>query len=109
MRLPPPFSFITEWFHERQAWLSPPLRPDIFLQPRCSTQILDAQAHEQLPPYQIPFPRSTHALQGGLGGGSTYTIKLLTDHVIGNGSFGVVFEAKIIETGETVGTNYCNG
>lgn len=32
----------------------------------------------------------------------TYTLKLLTDHVIGNGSFGVVFEAKIVETGETV-------
>ncbi len=31
-----------------------------------------------------------------------FTLKLSTDNVIGNGSFGVVFEAKIQETGETV-------
>jgi len=30
----------------------------------------------------------------------TYTLKLLTDRVVGTGSFGVVFEAKIVETGE---------
>ena len=38
-------------------------------------------------------------MQGSMG---TYTLKLLTDHVIGNGSFGVVFEARIIETNEVV-------
>lgn len=30
------------------------------------------------------------------------TLKLNSDAVVGNGSFGVVFEAKIVETGETV-------
>jgi len=30
------------------------------------------------------------------------TLKLNSESVIGNGSFGVVFEAKIVETGETV-------
>jgi glycogen synthase kinase 3 beta len=30
------------------------------------------------------------------------TLKLNSEAVIGNGSFGVVFEAKIVETGETV-------
>ncbi len=30
------------------------------------------------------------------------TLKFTTEKVIGNGSFGVVYEARIIETGETV-------
>ena len=37
-----------------------------------------------------------------------YTLKVVGDKVIGNGSFGVVFEAKIVETGETVRTlSFC--
>jgi hypothetical protein len=30
------------------------------------------------------------------------TLKFTTEKVVGNGSFGVVYEARIIETGETV-------
>ena len=32
----------------------------------------------------------------------SFRLNLLTDRVIGNGSFGVVFEARIVESGETV-------
>ena len=31
-----------------------------------------------------------------------YTLKQMTEKVVGNGSFGTVFEAKILETGEIV-------
>ena len=38
---------------------------------------------------------------GGVGA-SRQVIRYLTERVVGNGSFGVVFQAKCIETGETV-------
>ena len=38
---------------------------------------------------------------GGSGAGRQ-VIRYLTERVVGNGSFGVVFQAKCIETGETV-------
>jgi serine/threonine protein kinase len=46
---------------------------------------LPAPVRHAAPPPQAPF-----------------TLNLLTDRVVGNGSFGVVFEARIVETGETV-------
>lgn len=38
----------------------------------------------------------------GGSGPSKQVIRYLTERVVGNGSFGVVFQAKCIETGETV-------
>lgn len=38
----------------------------------------------------------------GSGDTKGYTLKLATDKQIGNGSFGVVYEARIVETGELV-------
>ena len=38
----------------------------------------------------------------GGSGTSKQVIRYLTERVVGNGSFGVVFQAKCIETGETV-------
>jgi hypothetical protein len=49
-------------------------------------------------PFSLPHPAlSLHPFRA-----QGYTLKLATDKVIGNGSFGVVFEAKVVETGETV-------
>ena len=53
--------------------------------------------HAPLPPLSlhhcpIPPPRASQS----------FRLNLLTDRVIGNGSFGVVFEARIVESGETV-------
>ena len=43
-------------------------------------------------------------LQGTSGSGATrQTFNYSTDRVVGNGSFGVVFQATCLETGETVG------
>lgn len=39
---------------------------------------------------------------GGSGSGRQ-TFNYSTDRVVGNGSFGVVFQATCLETGETVG------
>lgn len=45
----------------------------------------------------------THVLQGTSGSGSgRQTFNYSTDRVVGNGSFGVVFQATCLETGETV-------
>jgi hypothetical protein len=59
------------------------------------------------PPLQFFFWQSFKT--GSSTGGSTSpsrraerTLKFTTEKVIGNGSFGVVYEARIIETGETV-------
>lgn len=41
-------------------------------------------------------------VKGDARGSEGVTLKLNSDSVIGNGSFGVVFEAKIVETGEAV-------
>ena len=38
------------------------------------------------------------------GGGSQQSINYSTERVVGNGSFGVVFQATCLETGETVST-----
>ena len=38
----------------------------------------------------------------GGSGAAKQVIRYLTERVVGNGSFGVVFQAKCIETGETV-------
>lgn len=38
----------------------------------------------------------------GGSGPNKQVIRYLTERVVGNGSFGVVFQAKCIETGETV-------
>lgn len=38
----------------------------------------------------------------GGSGPNKQIIRYLTERVVGNGSFGVVFQAKCIETGETV-------
>lgn len=38
----------------------------------------------------------------GGSGPSKQVIRYLTERVVGNGSFGVVFQAKCLETGETV-------
>jgi len=43
----------------------------------------------------------------GGSGPSKQVIRYLTERVVGNGSFGVVFQAKCIETGETVRAMAC--
>lgn len=43
----------------------------------------------------------------GGSGPSKQVIRYLTERVVGNGSFGVVFQAKCIETGETVRAAVC--
>lgn len=39
------------------------------------------------------------------GGGNRQSINYSTERVVGNGSFGVVFQATCLETGETVSTS----
>ena len=43
----------------------------------------------------------------GGSGAAKQVIRYLTERVVGNGSFGVVFQAKCIETGETVRGRHC--
>lgn len=44
----------------------------------------------------------SHILRASPAPQKRNTLKFALERVIGNGSFGTVFEAKIIETGETV-------
>ena len=49
-----------------------------------------------------------HIIQASGGvGANRQTINFSTERVVGNGSFGVVFQATCLETGETVST--CKG
>ena len=41
------------------------------------------------------------------GGSNRQSINYSTERVVGNGSFGVVFQATCLETGETVSTSDC--
>ena len=56
--------------------------------------------HNPAPGYRPRFPRAApHRAPLSSQG---FTLQLSTDKVIGNGSFGVVFEARVEETSETV-------
>ena len=49
-----------------------------------------------------------HVLSATSGTGSNrQTLNYSTDRVVGNGSFGVVFQATCLETGETVSRSPC--
>jgi len=49
-----------------------------------------------------------HILQATSGtGANRQTFSYSTDRVVGNGSFGVVFQATCLETGDTVGGHCC--
>ena len=93
-------------------------QPNLGLPPPHHLSTVDHHCHRNCPPpFFLPWLAQVfegrlvegdlksggHVLQASSGTGSSrQTFNYSTDRVVGNGSFGVVFQATCLETGETV-------